>query len=124
MAKPYSDVMDFAFFAANFHYSRADYDAITPTERAFIYKAWEDKRVSESTVLRDAVFNAVSNAFRKKNQKFRKLWKKRQEKADMEVISQNLSIIEEVEQKEGKSWVSLIYEKNGLKMLERRKKFA
>lgn len=121
MAKPYSDVMDFAFFAVNFHYSRADYDAITPTERAFIYKAWEDKTVSESTVLRDAVFNAVSNAFRKKNHKFRKLWKKRQEKADMEVISQNLSIIEEVEEKEGKGWVSLIYEKNGLKMPERRK---
>ena len=42
----------------------------------------------------------------------------------MEGNSQNLSIIVEVKRKEGKSWVSLIYEKNGLKMPERRKKLA
>ena len=114
MAEPYRNVMDFAFFAANFHYSRADYDAITPTERAFIYKAWEDKTVSESTVLRDAVFNAVSNAFRKKNQKFRKLWKKRQEKADMEVVKDNLRIVKETEDREGTAWVKQIYKANNL----------
>lgn len=106
--------MDFAFFAVHFHYSRRDYDSLTPTERAFIYKAWEEKTVSESTMLRDAVFNAISNAFRKKNAKFRKLWKKAQTPSDKETARKNIKIALEIEEKEGKGWIAKILKANGI----------
>lgn len=115
MAEPYRNVMDFAFFAVNFGYSRRDYDSLTPTEKAFIYKAWEDKTVSESTVLRDAVLNAVSNALRKKNARFRKLWRKAQEPIDKEMARENLNTVQEIEEKEGKSWVDRILRANGIR---------
>lgn len=115
MAELYKNVMDFAFFAVNFGYSRRDYDGLTPTEKAFIYKAWEDKTVSESTVLRDAVLNAVSNALRKKNARFRKLWKKVQEPIDKELARENLNTVREIEEKEGKSWVDRILRANGIR---------
>lgn len=107
--------MDFAFFAVNFHYSKDDYEALTPTEKAFILKAWEDKIVSESTVFRDAVLNAVSNAFRKKGKKFKKFWKRKQEKADLDVVKGNYKIIMEIEEKEGKGWIDKVLQANGLR---------
>ena len=93
--------MDFAFFAVNFHYSRADYNALTPTEKAFIYKAWEDKTVSDSTLIRDAVLNAVSNALRKKNSRFKKLWRKLQGKSDKEKAESDIQIVNEIKEKVG-----------------------
>ena len=110
--------MDFAFFAVNFHYSRADYNALTATEKAFIYKAWEDKTVSDSTFIRDAVLNAVSNALRKKHSPFKKLWKKLQQKADTEKAKDDIKIALEIEEKEGKGWVDRIYKAAGLKRKE------
>lgn len=107
--------MDFAFFAVNFHYSRSDYNALTPTEKAFIYKAWEDKTVSDSTLMRDAVLNAVSNALRKKHSSFKKLWKKLQRKADKEKARDDMKIAAEIEEKEGKSWVDKVYKAAGMK---------
>lgn len=107
--------MDFAFFAVNFHYSRADYNALTPTEKAFIYKAWEDKTVSDSTLIRDSVLNAVSNALRKKHSPFKKLWKKIQRKVDKEKARDDMKIAMEIEEKEGKSWVDKVYKAAGLK---------
>ena len=107
--------MDFAFFAVNFHYSKDDYNALTPAEKAFIFKAWEDKTVSDSTMLRDAVLNAVSNALRKKGKKFKKLWKRKQEKADLEIVRDNYKIIMEVEAKEGKAWIDKVLRANGLR---------
>lgn len=38
----------------------------------------------------------------------------------MEVVHDNLAIIREVEAKEGKGWIDLIYKKNGLNKPERR----
>ena len=93
MAKPYQDQIDFAFFVVHFGYSRADYDALSEVEKAFIRKAWEDYTVSWTTLVRDAVFNAVGNALRKKGKRFRKLWKKRTQKADREVIRDNTQTI-------------------------------
>ena len=115
MAEPYRDVMDFAFFAVNFGYSRKEYNSLTLTEKLFIYRAWEDKVVSDSTLLRDAVLNAVSNALRKKGKKFQPLWKKNQAPVDKEAARDNLEIVEEVEAKEGKGWIDEIYRKSGLK---------
>lgn len=115
MAEPYRDVMDFAFFAVNFHYSKSDYEALTPTEKVFIFKAWEDKAVSDSTIIRDTVLNAISNAFRKKNSRFRKLWKKIQKKSDKEKAKEDLAIVYEIEKKEGKDWIDKILKANGIK---------
>lgn len=100
----------------HFGYSRADYDALTETEKAFISKAYEEKTVAETTLLRDAVYNAVGNALRKKGKPFRKLWKKiiHTTRAD---AKETQDIIKEIEAKEkkhgGKSWIEKIYESAG-----------
>ncbi len=100
---------DFAFFAVNFGYSKKDYESLTPTEKAFIIKAYETKTVNDSTFIRNAVYNAINNAFRGKNKRFIELWKK-QQKYDEEEIENDLKIIKENEEKEGKGWIALIYQ--------------
>lgn len=114
MAEPYQKEIDFAFFAVNFGYSKSDYEELTPRERLFIYKAWENKTVSDSYHVYNAVFTATYNVNRKKNKRALKLWKKvKMKRADIEVISENMKVIKEVEQKEGLSWVDEIYCANG-----------
>lgn len=107
--------MDFAFFAVNFGYTKRDYGDLTPREAAFIRKAWESKQVSDSTLIRNAVLNAVSNALRKKNSRFRELWKKLSKPVDKDMAESNLKTVMEIEEKEGKSWIDRIYKANGIK---------
>lgn len=111
----YADDIDFAFYVVNFGYSREDYEQLTPRDKAFIRKAYETKTVQETSQLRNAVLNAVSNALRKKNARFQKLWKKVQKPLDKERARNDTEIIIETEEKEGKSWVDKIYEANGLR---------
>lgn len=118
MANQYHRDIDFAFFFVNFGISKADYLELTKRERMFIYKAWEDKTVRESTFLRNAVFNAVSNAMRSKNKRFVELWKKVQRPLDKEKAQEDLTAILETEKREGKSWIDAIYYVNGLKKPE------
>ena len=88
----------------------------------FIYKAWENKIVSDSYNIYNAVFTATYNVNRKKNKRALKLWRKISvRKADMEVIHDNLTVIKEVEKKEGYSWVDAIYKANGLQKPQHRK---
>lgn len=108
--------MDFAFFAVNFGYAKADYEALTPREIAFIYKAWENKLVSETTHLRNAMFNAISNAMRKKGKKFQELWKRKSQSVDKEVVKDNIKVVQTIEQREGKGWIEKIYQANGFKL--------
>lgn len=115
MAKSYRSEIDFAFFVVNFGYSKADYEALTQRERAFIYKAWENKLVNDTTQLRNAVLNAINNAIRKKGKKFLALWKKRQKKLDKDVAKDNLKIVTNIEDTEGKGWIEKIYAANGIK---------
>ena len=68
-AEQFRKSQDFAFFAVQFGYSKADYNALTETERALILKAYENKVVADTNLLAGAVLNAVSNAFRKKGKK-------------------------------------------------------
>lgn len=118
-AEPYRDSMDFAFFAANFGYSRADYDALTPAEKLFLVKAWEDRQLSISHMIYNAVFTATYNVNRPRRKRALKLWQKsRVRKADMEVIEDNLEVIREADKNDGTDWVRKIYEKNGLKIPE------
>ena len=120
IAKPYQKEIDFAFFAVNFGYSKTDYEELTPKEKAFIYKAWEEKFVSDSYHVYNAVFTATYNVNRGKNKKALKLWRKAKvRKADMEIIQDNLKIIREVEQKEGTAWIEKIYRANGMKFLRK-----
>lgn len=115
IAEPYQKDMDFAFFVVNFGYSKEDYYQLTQREAAFIRKAWEEKLVSDNTLLRNAVINAVSNALRKKNSRFKELWKKNQQPVDKYKAEENLKIVHEIEEKEGKSWIDKIWKANGLK---------
>lgn len=121
IAEPYLEDIDFAFFAVNFGYTKKDYESLTKREKAFIYKAWENKIVSDSYIVYNACFTAFYNANRRKNKKALKLWKKKSvTKADKETIQRNILIAEEVDKKEGKSWVDVIYQKNGLKKPHRK----
>lgn len=114
MAKDYQKEIDFAFFAVNFGYSKSDYETLTPREKVFIYKAWENKVVSDSQMLSNAVSNAVSNSLRKKGKKAVPLWKKQPKRLDKETAKENLNLVTELENKEGKTWVDLIYQANGI----------
>ena len=93
---------------------------MTPREKYFIYKAWEDKTVRDSYNTYNAVFTAVCNVNRPKRKKALKLWRKNSvKKADMDIIQENLSIIREVDENEGNVWIKMIYDGNGLKYPER-----
>lgn len=61
------------------------------------------------------MLNAVSNALRKKNARFRELWKKIQAPVDMELAKENIHIVAEIEEKEGKGWVDKILQANGIR---------
>lgn len=115
IAEPYLKEIDFAFFVTNFGYTKADYEQLTPKEIAFIKKAWEDKMVSDSYNMYNAMFKASYNVQRPKRKRALKLWQKsRTKKADMEVVQDNLRIVKEVEQNEGMNWVKQIYKANNL----------
>lgn len=75
--------------------------------------------VSDNTLMRNAVLNAVSNALRKKNARFRELWKKVARPIDKDQAVENVKIVKEIEEKEGKGWVDKVLRANGF---ARRKK--
>lgn len=108
--------MELAFFITEFHFSKADYESLTPAEIAFVMRAWEDKTVRDTTYIRDAVLNAVVNAMRKKRQSFRKLWKKAGKlKADAQADYKNkIEIIKEIEKKEA-GWIDKVFAAAGRK---------
>ena len=68
---------DLAFFVVNFGYTKQDYLDLTPRERAFIYRAWEDKIVRDSQLNHDATLLAECNARRKKGRSVKPLWRKK-----------------------------------------------
>ena len=119
----YRRQIDFAWFAVNLGYSKADYNALTPIEKAFIRKAHEDKVVFDSTILRDAVMNAEYNVNRKKHKPFKKLWTRivRLTKADKATQKKKVQTIKEIEKKET-GWVRKIYEANGWIKKDKKKK--
>lgn len=115
LAKDYLNEIDFAFFVVNFGYTKSDYNQLTPTEKLFIYKAYENKVVGDTTLIRNAVLNATVNANRKKNKKFIELFKKKNKQVDKQVIEDNISVIKEVEEKEGRDWINKLYTSYTLK---------
>ena len=111
----YQSVQDFAFFAANFGYRKADYLALTPTEKRFLIKAYEERVVADSTLLAAAVSNAVGNVLRKKGKPAHKLWRKHPKRSDTAERQHVTKIAEQIEAKEGKSWVAMVYQANGIR---------
>lgn len=108
-AELYADARDFAFFCAHFNYSRTDYNALTPVEKVFILKAYENKVVEETTLIRNAVLNALANSMRKKGKRFIDLWEKKCEEADPEVIEENIQIVNQASQNSKVNWIEKIY---------------
>lgn len=121
MAKDYSNEIDFAFFAVNFNYSKSDYEELTPKEKSFIYKAWEDKVVRESTLLNNAVYNAIANSQRKKGKKYQKLWKKRVKGINKDIAFNNEEIIKNIEKRDGKGWVDKLHKAVGIKLSKKKR---
>ena len=93
------------FFCCHFNYTKADYNALTMREKAFIYKAWEDKQVCETSLINKAVSNAVSNVLRKKNSKAIPLWKRKPRKGNTENGKRLISEIKKIEKSQGTSWI-------------------
>lgn len=90
-----------------------DYYSLTEKEKLFIRKAHEQKFVSDTTWMRNAVLNAEANINRGKNKKFIDLFPKTQ-KADIEYNENAIQTINEMEREQGKSWVEKIYKANGM----------
>jgi len=121
MAEGYQSDIDFAFFVNNYNYSLSEYEELTPRQKLFIMKGWEDKLISETTHMRNAVLNAVSNSMRKKGSRFTDLWKKKQKKADLDYVKESLKIIQEVQEASDNSWLDLVYASSGLHRPKKKK---
>lgn len=81
----------------------------------FIYKAWENKLVSESYSVYNSVFKAVYNATRdKKRRALKPLEKRARKKVDMETVNKNMEIVKEAERNDGDNWVKKIYQANNI----------
>ena len=80
--------------------------------------------MTETTLLRDAVFNAYVNAKRKRGKPFRQLWKKSTNKEkDREKEKEDKQIIKEIEEKEKKKRETLlekIYKSAGIERKRKR----
>lgn len=111
-AKPYRNDMDFAFFAVNFGYTKADYNALTPREVRFIYKAYEDRIVSQSYLIYNAVYTAFYNVNRSKRKRALKLFKKKAARVDKATQQENLEAVMESQKNDG-DWVARLYKENG-----------
>lgn len=94
--------------------SRAEFDMLTEKEKMFIRKEHENKFISDTTWLRNAVLNAEANVNRKKGKKFIDLFPKKQ-KADKEYNQNAIETVLEIERIKGKSWVDKVYSANGMK---------
>ena len=76
-AGDYRKEIDLAFFVVNFGFTKRDYLDLTPRERMFVYRAWEDKLVRDSQLNHDATLLAEANAHRKRGRSIKPLWTKR-----------------------------------------------
>lgn len=85
-------------------------------QRALILKELELKEVKEDMRINAAVINAISNANRGKNKPFKKLWKKKKGSTTVnpEKFKTQIKDILELEKEQGKDWVDLIYQANGI----------
>ena len=110
LARSYQDDIDFAFFVAEFGYTRDDYEALTQRQIAFIKKAWEDREVRQTNLINAAVSNALANAHRKKGRGPIPLWKKT-EKVDVTKAKEGIKIVKDMDKRDD-SWIKKIWAAN------------
>ena len=89
---------------------------LTRKEKLFIVKAYEDKLVMDSNILSAAVANAVSNVFRKKNQRPKKLWKIQPKQGNLQERQEQTRIARQVESQDNTDWIAKIYIANHRKI--------
>lgn len=79
-----------------------------------ILKAWESKRVQDDVHLNAAIINAIYNANRPKNRKYKPLWKKKAQRiaTNKEEMQDAIKIVKQMEITQGKDWVKKIYQAN------------
>ena len=96
--------------------------ALTPRERMFIRKAYENKTVFDSTILRDAVMNANYNLNRKKGKRFKRLWTLigKITRTEKETYKENREKILQIEKEKPSNWIEKIYRANGWKMKKKK----
>ena len=119
-AKEYRHDTDFAFFVVNLGLSVEEAKSLTQREQLFLMKAYENKVVFESSLINQAVANAIYNVNRKKGKRAIPLCRKRPKKADTDELEH---ICNKLSQEKDKSWVEKIWRSNGnMYQLEKIKK--
>jgi len=78
-----------------------------------ILKAYENKTVTDTTLLAAAVANAVGNVLRKKGKRPQKLWHKKPQKTDKDAQQRQIAQVLQAEAHTGTAWVEAIYRANG-----------
>ena len=88
----------------------------------FIRKAYENKTVFDSTILRDAVMNANYNLNRKKGKRFKRLWTLigKITQTEKETYKENRKKILEIEKEKPSNWIEKIYRANGWKLRKKK----
>ena len=104
--------MDFAFFVVNFGYTRPEFDALTLREIAFIKKAWENKKVLDTSLAYTAAATATYNVHRGKR-KARQLFDRGNTRELSPVRRKQLveqaRIVHEREARIGLDWMRKVY---------------
>lgn len=114
-AEQYTRVADFAFFAVNLGYTKAEYLSLTPLEAMFIRKEYENHLVSYFELMSKAVANGIGNALRKRGKRARDLFKKKPKVGNRLTAKAMRAVVDEVQAKEGNEWVKRIYSQTGFK---------
>lgn len=114
LARDFSYEKELAFFVVQIGMSRNEFDNLTEKEKLFIRKEHENKFISDTTWMRNAVLNAEANINRGKNKRFIDLFPKKQV-ANKEYNDNAIKNILVMEETHGKSWVDRIYKANGMK---------
>lgn len=108
LARNYQKEIELAFFMVNFGLSKVEYESLRPIEKHFIYKAYENKLVSETTHIQRALQTAFYNVQRPKGSTPLVLWKR---KTKGEATEHLKKAYEEMRQLEKQShWVKYLYE--------------
>lgn len=89
---------EWAWAACRFGWTPDQWRALTPAQRALLVKADELRTVESAEMVARAVGNAIANAFRKKGQRPRPLFRKRRKggaKRDARDIARKMREIQE-----------------------------
>lgn len=114
LAEPFYAERELAFFVVQIGMSVSDYRSLTDIEKMFIRKEHESKFMVDTTWMRNAMLNAYSNANRKKRQSFIELFPKKI-RVDKEYNENAMAVLEEINERDGKSWVDRVLKANGIK---------